>query len=268
MMEAFGSTHHEESVARAHVEVLNRIDLKRYGEHMALKSTSFAPAPGGMLRHSCNEQLSRHTHKDPFAAIVVRGSYLEAGDRGRIRVVPGDVILHGPFESHSDEFSESGAEVLILPFESKDLSSPLARVRDPDGIARISKHDMREAISVLEEQLQAVQSQFFDWPDQLAHDLQHRPSFPLSVWAEKKNLRQETLSRGFRRVFGVTPQAFRARSRLLRAVGRVRQGEQLSQVARCCGFADQSHLTREFRALIGVPPGCWQRGEMIDPNEK
>jgi AraC-like DNA-binding protein len=33
----------------------------------------------------------------------------------------------------------------------------------------------------------------------------------------------------------------------------------ISDIALKCGFADQSHLTRVFAALIGVPPAAWRR---------
>jgi AraC-like DNA-binding protein len=33
----------------------------------------------------------------------------------------------------------------------------------------------------------------------------------------------------------------------------------ISEIALKCGFADQSHLTRVFAALMGVPPAAWRR---------
>jgi len=36
-------------------------------------------------------------------------------------------------------------------------------------------------------------------------------------------------------------------------------GEQLTYIALACGFADQSHLNRSFRRMVGVSPGTWRR---------
>ncbi|WP_420137798.1 helix-turn-helix domain-containing protein [Sphingomonas sp.] len=33
----------------------------------------------------------------------------------------------------------------------------------------------------------------------------------------------------------------------------------ISEIALVCGFADQSHLTRLFRRLVGAPPSAWRR---------
>jgi AraC-like DNA-binding protein len=35
-------------------------------------------------------------------------------------------------------------------------------------------------------------------------------------------------------------------------------GHKLSEVALACGFADESHLTRTFRRVVGATPGKWR----------
>jgi AraC family transcriptional regulator len=40
----------------------------------------------------------------------------------------------------------------------------------------------------------------------------------------------------------------------------IRHGDQpLTQIARSCGFAAQSHFTRVFRQVTGEPPKRWQQ---------
>lgn len=67
-----------------------------------------------------------------------------------------------------------------------------------------------------------------------------------------------TLSRDFRRAYGVTPSRFILLRRLDRARLMLRQGVSLADVAVAAGFADQSHMTRHFRATYGLTPGRWR----------
>lgn len=62
--------------------------------------------------------------------------------------------------------------------------------------------------------------------------------------------------RRFRRSTGTSPHGFVLDRRVARArLLLTRTGTPLSDVALRCGFADQSHLTRVFRARVGVTPG-------------
>jgi len=224
----------------------------------------FASTQTGLLHHARSECLTRHTHREAFAAVVLRGGYLETGDRGRINVVPGDVVLHGPYESHQDHVSASGADVLIIPWLEERLGSPLGAVSDPDQLARLAERDMRGAARMLAEEVSIRALPSMDWPDMLARDLWDCPGIGLGEWAETMGIRPETVSRGFRRAFGVSPQSFRARVRLLRALSRIHRGEKLADLAAECGFADQAHLSRHFRTLTGETPRAW-RSESNSP---
>ena len=218
----------------------------------------FASTQTGLLHHAQSERLTRHTHREAFAAVILRGGYLETGDRGRINVVPGDVVLHGPYESHQDHVAASGADVLIIPWLEESFGSPLGAISDPDQLARLAERDMRGAARMLAEEVSIKALPSMDWPDMLARDLWDCPGVELGKWAETTGIRPETVSRGFRRAFGVSPQSFRARVRLLRALSRIRRGEKLVELAAECGFADQAHLSRHFRTLTGETPRAWR----------
>ncbi|MEO9323989.1 AraC family transcriptional regulator [Nocardioides sp. C4-1] len=61
---------------------------------------------------------------------------------------------------------------------------------------------------------------------------------------------------------GLTPQQHRRLGRFERSHALVRRRVPLAEVAVRCGYADQSHLTREWRALAGCSPTTWQRREL------
>jgi len=214
----------------------------------------FRSVPAGRMRHGPCDHLARHCHRDPFAAIVLSGGYCEAGDRGRVRVQAGDVVLHGPYESHLDRVDRGGAEQIVLPWNAQARHSHVGHIDDPDLLARIVERDPHEAVCYLEEQLRLVAASQGDWPDRLAHDLGNDPDLEIRAWAERAELRRESVARGFRRVYGVAPSAFRARARTLKALAMMVRGDGLADIAAACGFADQSHMSRSVRRLTGYSP--------------
>ena len=67
------------------------------------------------------------------------------------------------------------------------------------------------------------------------------------------------LIRAFRREFFITPHAFQTDMRIRHARRMLRDGRTPSDVAMECGFADQAHLTRHFKARTGVTPAVFRR---------
>ncbi len=67
-----------------------------------------------------------------------------------------------------------------------------------------------------------------------------------------------TLSRQFRRAHGVSPHRYMVLRRLDIARREIEGGAGLADAALAAGFADQSHMTRQFRGTYGVTPGVWR----------
>jgi len=61
---------------------------------------------------------------------------------------------------------------------------------------------------------------------------------------------------------GMPPHAWRKQLRLSRALGMLRQGQTVADVAAATGFADQSHFTRHFKRAYGAAPGRWQAAKV------
>jgi AraC-like DNA-binding protein len=66
--------------------------------------------------------------------------------------------------------------------------------------------------------------------------------------------------RDFKKVTGLTPGAFIRDRRLRRASALIGHGVGLAEAAAAAGFADQSHLSRAFRAMHGITPGAFRKG--------
>lgn len=65
-------------------------------------------------------------------------------------------------------------------------------------------------------------------------------------------------ARLFTQATGLAPHAWRNQVRLQRSLAPLRAGASVTDVAAASGFTDQSHFTRHFRRMFGVPPGRWQ----------
>jgi AraC-like DNA-binding protein len=66
--------------------------------------------------------------------------------------------------------------------------------------------------------------------------------------------------RVFRNSFGEPPHEYVIRRRIERAQGLMLSTDaSLSEIALDCGLADQSHLTRLFRRVVGESPRAWRR---------
>jgi AraC-like DNA-binding protein len=67
-------------------------------------------------------------------------------------------------------------------------------------------------------------------------------------------------ARAFRRSTGLSPHQWLVWCRVEKAHGLLRDaGLSLVEIARACGFADQSHFTRAYTRLRGISPGAWRR---------
>jgi AraC-like DNA-binding protein len=67
------------------------------------------------------------------------------------------------------------------------------------------------------------------------------------------------LIRVFRRETGLTPHAYLNQVRINRGKVLLAQGWTIAAAALETGFVDQSHLTRQFKRLLGVTPGQYRR---------
>jgi AraC-like DNA-binding protein len=97
-------------------------------------------------------------------------------------------------------------------------------------------------------------------------DDNYRAKVRLGALAEIAGLSVFHLIRVFRAATGLPPYAYLEQVRIHRAAALLREGHPVSRVAALTGFADQSHLTRFFKRLIGVPPGRYQRSAMMAPS--
>jgi len=89
-------------------------------------------------------------------------------------------------------------------------------------------------------------------------DAHYADTVRLDALAEAAGIPRTRLIRAMRRETGLTPHAWLADRRVRAAQAMLRAGAAPAQAAAACGFCDQSHLNRAFKARIGVTPGAFR----------
>jgi AraC-like DNA-binding protein len=98
--------------------------------------------------------------------------------------------------------------------------------------------------------------------------LDARPACSIGELAFETGLSHRHLIALFRRAVGLTPKVYARIRRFQRALERAARERVAgwTEVALACGLYDQSHLTREFQAFAGVPPGAYAPLSADRPN--
>ena len=87
-----------------------------------------------------------------------------------------------------------------------------------------------------------------------AHPTEPTPAGALEVIA---GIDRFSIARHFRHAFGTSPDRYRTLRRLALARRAIERGMPLAEAAAEAGFADQSHMTRQFKRTYGMTPARW-----------
>lgn len=82
---------------------------------------------------------------------------------------------------------------------------------------------------------------------------------PVAAVAAVAGLSQYHLMRQFRRHVGMPLHAYQVQLRIEHAKRMLADGVAVAEVALATGFADQSHLSKRFKDLVGLPPAAYRR---------
>jgi AraC family transcriptional regulator len=83
---------------------------------------------------------------------------------------------------------------------------------------------------------------------------------PVGELARRCGLSRSHYAKAFKVSMGTPPHRWLVGQRVRRAREMLeRTDESIAEIALSCGFADQSHLTRIFHAIVGTSPAAWRR---------
>ncbi|MEU9914777.1 AraC family transcriptional regulator [Streptomyces sp. NPDC051001] len=232
-----------------------------------------------------------HAHDEFTVGVCVDGTEVIDYRGGHIRTGPGSIVVLAPGEVHtggpgnaSDGYAYRAlyAETSLLTDGMLGLphfQEPL--IDDPElaGALRLTHTDLSvcpdplEAESRLPWLLVALARRHstarptsdtvpgaariaMAVRDRLADELLEPPS--LADLAAELGLSRYQLLRAFRTAMGIPPYAWLAQHRVHRARRLLESGVRPADVASLVGFADQAHLTRWFRRVLGVTPAAYR----------
>ncbi len=144
----------------------------------------------------------------------------------------------------------TGPGVVGLPAdELTDLRVPLADLWPGAEVRRIAEA-ADPAAALLDSALRRWQD-----PDRAMVEVaaRARAGQPVDTIATACGLSPRQLQRRCRTAFGYGPKTLVRVLRMQRALGLARRGQALAEVSATAGYADQAHLSRDVKALAGVP---------------
>ncbi|MEJ8571836.1 AraC family transcriptional regulator [Microbaculum marinum] len=239
-----------------------------------------------------SHRYAPHTHDTYVVGAIVAGceTFMLCGER--CYAVPGDLCFVHPGDVHDGEphgghyayrmsYPDAGlmrdiASGLTGRRETEMPYFPEKIVRDPDGAARfVDAHCALGSADTLaaDERFVAALTVILQRHARLGAparlgtepgpvsravdylDGHYADDVDLATLAGVAGLSRFHLIRAFRKETGLTPHAWLTDRRIRAARPLLTAGRTPGEVALECGFADQSHLTRAFKARVGVTPG-------------
>jgi hypothetical protein len=206
-----------------------------------------SPAPGqvlDLLHARMAEPFAPHVHDGFSIGACIEGLEMIRYRDRRHYAAPGSVVILPPGEAHTGGPSDGANFVYRVMYPTVELLG--------DGAAR--PPCFPEPV-VMDPALAAEMRRVHAAMSRAARG--NGPPGTEPVGAERVGTK---LLRSFRAEVGMPPYAWLAQHRVARARVLLEQGHRPADAATLTGFADQAHLTRWFRRVVGVTPGAYRNG--------
>lgn len=230
-----------------------------------------------------------HAHDNPMFCLALAGSFTEEVERTSTRVGPRGIFFQPAGLPHAETFHATASRLFNIQLGTAWLDRlAVYDVRVPEAPATMT----RGRLSLLAAQLHAeyrmgraaerlsidglLLSMFAELTRAVTRHERARPAFldvvhraihdrlpaspGLSDLADLVQVHPAHLAATFRAHMGCTIGEYSRRARVERARAALTGTDlPIARIAVACGFADQSHLTRVFRAYVGTTPAAYRR---------
>ncbi len=243
-----------------------------------------------IVHHPQARRIDLHEHAAAYFTLLVAGKYEETHDGVTARYEPFSLAFHPAKIVHSDQM---GDDTTLFAIELADAWQARIGLHFDTSAWRLELQygeavwlavrllnqfldgdvDALEADAVVSEMLGiALRLVDRDRPQRAwVHEVKAmlRTEFvehvSLESLAQRVGVHPASLARGFRLDEGTTVGDYVMRLRIQHACRLMSStSTSLADVAAACGFADQSHLTRVFKSITGLPPGLFRERRILD----
>jgi AraC family transcriptional regulator len=241
-------------------------------------------APGASFQttlslHAGSTRTPLHSHANDYVCFVLAGGFRERSSRGSFVWEAGDAICYHAEEWHEDSFGAHGARCINVHLQkgfqlhiescgrrcNASARSVAEALAAEAALHFASDHLSSDALAAeLLGALSCESTKETDdtWVSRLIEvlDDESRRNWTLSALASLVGRHPTHVARAFRRKTGLTIGAYRRRRRLTELCLRLKRTRaDLVDIATDLGYADQSHMSREFRAFARISPGAYRR---------
>lgn len=249
------------------------------------------------LRAVCAQsthRFPRHSHDEFGIGLIVKGGQISASGRGQVTAEPGNIITVNPGEVHDGapvgDHGRHWMMVYMEPAFLEEIQTDLGETGEveferpvfdkPDWATRFHRlfRAMRNSgvpapALAQEETLIDFLAPLISWRRKALRS-KHDPSMErvrqmicddptanpsLESLAAVANASRFKTLRAFQAMTGLPPHAYILQQRANRARRLILSGkDSLADIAAACGYADQSHMTREFKRRYGLTPAAFR----------
>ena len=229
-----------------------------------------------LVEHRQAKALPAHAHDWPFICTLIGGSYVSRTSQSEMEFKQNEAVFHPRTFEHRDEIGQNGGRFFCIQLDPNSLE----HFREESGTRAIKVvRDARAYVALAElftglcrdDSPLAIESAAAEvagalfapepathiaprWLARVVEQIEQGGA-RLEALAQDAGVHPTTLTRLFRRHKGCSIGAYAAAARVRRAFfGVVGSRDRLTDISFDAGFADQSHMTREFRRHLGVTP--------------
>lgn len=224
-----------------------------------------------------------HRHLSAHLTVIASGMVTDTAGEGIEVLYPGDLLFRPAGAVHENMVAEPGSRGVVVElgervFDAVCTAWPRATEsvrtdaetlgglpfrlidelhRDDAATPLILRGLVYELLGIAVRVLQRPTSERRpEWLASAVHCIEEHYAEPLTIAtvARTAGIPSVRLRDGFRRWYGRTFSTMLRERRIAAALPLLEAGRPLHEIATLCGFYDQSHFTRSFRATHGITP--------------